>query len=78
MAYFGHRIRWLRKFGRLRPFLEVFSEGQVKVRLKRSNFQIYKCGQKVIYHDQFKLRNLMVSFVFTYDPQKLQKSHLKK
>ena len=43
MAYFGHRIRWLRYFGRLRPFLKVFSEGQVKVRSK-SNFQIYKCG----------------------------------
>ena len=45
MANFGHRIRWLRSFGRLRPFSEVFSEGQVKVRSKRSNFQIYNCGQ---------------------------------
>ena len=33
--------------------------------------------KKVIYLDQFWLRNLMVSFVFAYDPQKLQKSHLK-
>ena len=33
--------------------------------------------KKGIYLDQFWLRNLMVSFVFAYDPQKLQKSHLK-
>ena len=31
------------------------------------------CTKKVpIYLDQFRLRNLMVSFVFAYDPQKLQ------
>ena len=38
MAYFGHRIRWLRWLGRLRPFLEAFSEGQVKVRSKKVKF----------------------------------------
>ena len=37
MGYFGHGIRWLRQLGRLIPFLEVFSEGQVKVMRKRSN-----------------------------------------
>ena len=31
----------------MKPFLDVFSEAQVKVRSKRSNFQIYKCEQKV-------------------------------
>ena len=35
-------------------------------------------NKKGINLDQFRLRNLMVSFVFAYDPQKLQKSHLKK
>ena len=34
--------------------------------------------KKGINLDQFRLRNLMVSFVFAYDPQKLQKSHFKK
>ena len=60
---FGNIIRWSRWFGRIRPFLEVFSEGQVKVRSKRSNFQIGK-GGKSAYLDQFLLRNPMVSFVF--------------
>ena len=38
MTYFGHIIPWLRLFGRLRPFLEVSSEGQVKVRSKKVKF----------------------------------------
>ena len=43
--------------------------------------QIFKCinnDKNCIYLNQFWLRNLMVSFGFAYDPQKLQKSHLKK
>ena len=38
-GYFGHWIRWLRWFDHLRPFLDVFSEGQVNVRIKGSNFE---------------------------------------
>ena len=60
---------------RLRPFLEVFSEGQVK---KGQIFKFINVDKKGIHLDQFWLRNLMVSFVFAYDPQKIQKSHLKK
>ena len=41
-------------------------------------FKFIKVDKKGINLDQFRLRNLMVSFVFAYDPQKLQKSHLKK
>ena len=79
MTNFGHRIRWLRYFGRLRPFSEVFSEGQAKVRSKKGQiFKFINVDKKGINLDQFRLRNLMVSFVFAYDPQKLQKSHLKK
>ena len=33
--------------------------------------------KKGIYLDQFWLSYLMVSFVFSYDPQKVQKSYLK-
>ena len=57
-----------------RSFQRRSGQGQVK---KRSNFQIHKC-EKGIYLVEFWLGNLMVSFVFAYDPQKLQKSHLKK
>ena len=35
----------------------------------------YKCD---VYVDQLLLWNLMVSFLFTYDPQKLQKMHWKR
>ena len=41
-------------------------------------FKFINVNKKDIYLDQFWLRKLMVSFVFAYDPQKLQKSHLKK
>ena len=72
MAYFGHRIRWLYQFGRLSPFLEVFQrrsgQGQVK---KGQIFKFINVDKKGIYLDQFWLRNLMMSFVFAYDPQKL-------
>ena len=58
-----------------RSFQRRSDQGQVKKR------QIFKCinvDKEGIYLDQFWLRNLIVSFVFAYDPQKLQKSHLKK
>ena len=57
----------------MRPLLDVFSEGKVKVRLKGTFFKFINVDKKGAYLDQFLLRNLVVSFVFTYDPQKLQK-----
>ena len=51
--------------------------GQVQVK-KGQIFKFINVDKKGIYLDQFLLRNLMVSFVFAFDPQKLQKSHLKK
>ena len=57
-----------------RSFQRRSGQGEVK------NGQIFKfinVDKKGIYLGQFWLRNLMVSFVFAYDPQKLQKSHLK-
>ena len=58
-----------------RSFQRRSGQGQV------NNGQIFKfinVDKKCIYLDQFWLRNLMGSYVFAYDPQKLQKSHLKK
>ena len=46
--------------------------------IKGQIFKFINVDKKGIYLDQFWLRNLMVSFVFAYEPQKLQKSHLKK
>ena len=59
----------------LRSFQRRSGQGQVK---KGQIFKIINVDKKGIYLDQFWLRDLMVSFVFAYDPQKLQKSHLKK
>ena len=42
------------------------SEGQVKVRSKRSKFE-FDVNQKGVYKMQFELRNQMVSFVLLYD-----------
>ena len=59
----------------IRSFQRRSGQGQVK------NGQIFKfinVDKKGTYLDQFWPRNLMVSLVFAYDPQKLQKSHLKK
>ena len=78
MAYFGHIIRWLRYFGRLRPFLEVLAKVRSTSGKKGQILKFINVDIKGIYLDQCWLRNLMVSFVFVYDPQKLQKSHLKK
>ena len=79
MAYFSHRIRWLRYFGRLRPLFRILQrrsdQGQVK---KGQIFKVINVDKKGIYLDQLWLRNLMMLFVFAYDPQKSQKSHLKK
>ena len=50
-------------------------QGQVK---KGQIFKFINVDKKGINLDQFRLRNLMVSFVLAYHPQKLQKSHLKK
>ena len=58
-----------------RSFQRRSGQGQVK---KGQIFKFLNVDKKGIYLDQFWLRNLMVSFVFAYDPQKLQKSHLKK
>ena len=58
-----------------RSFQRRSGQGQVKI---RQILKFMNVDKKGIYLDQFWLRNLMVSFVFAYDPQKLQKSHLKK
>ena len=58
-----------------RSFQRRSGQGQVK---KGQIFKFINVDQKGIYLDQFWLRNLMVSFVFAYDPQKLQKSQWKK
>ena len=58
-----------------RSFQRKSGQGQVK---KGQIFKFINVNKKGIYVDQFWLRNLMVSFVFAYDPQKLQKSHWKK
>ena len=58
-----------------RRFQRRSGQGQVK---KGQIFKFINVDKKGIYLDQFWLKNLMVSFVSEYDPQKLQKSHLKK
>ena len=58
-----------------RSFQRRSGQGQVQ---KGQIFKFINVDKKGIHLDQFWLRNLMVSFVFAYDPQKLQKSHLKK
>ena len=58
-----------------RSFQRRSGQGQVK---KGKIFNFINVDKKGIYLDQFWLRNLMVSFVFAFHPQKLQKSHLKK
>ena len=58
-----------------RSFQRRSGQGQVK---KVKFFKFINVDKKGIYLDQFWLRNLMVSFVFAYDAQKLQKSHLEK
>ena len=58
----------------LRSFQRRSGQGQVK---KGQIFKFINVNNKGIFLDQFWLRNLMMSF-FAYEPQKLQKSHLKK
>ena len=58
-----------------RSFQRRSGQGQVK---KGQIFKLINVDKNGIYLDQFWLRNLMVSFVFAYDPQKVQKSHVKK
>ena len=53
-----------------RSFQRRSGQGQVK---KGHIFKFINVDKKGINLDQFRLRNLMVSFVFAYDPQKLQK-----
>ena len=50
-----------------RSFQRRSGKGQVK---KGQIFKFINVEKKGIYLDQFWLRNLMVSFVFAYDPQK--------
>ena len=57
-----------------RSFKRRSGQGQIK---KCQIFNFINVDKKGIYLDQFWLRNIMVSFVFAYNPQKLQKSHLK-
>ena len=52
-----------------RSFQRRSGQGQVK---KGQIFKFINVDKKGIYLDHFWLRNLMVSFVFAYDPQKLQ------
>ena len=58
-----------------RSFQRRSGEGQVK---KGQILKFINVDKKGIYLDQIWFRNLMVSFVFAYNPQKLQKLHLKK
>ena len=58
-----------------RSFQRNSGRGQVK---KGQIFIFINVDKKGVFLDQFWLRNLMMSFVFAYDPQKLQISHLKK
>ena len=58
-----------------KSFQRRSGQGQVK---KGQILTFINVDKKSIYLDQFWLRNLMVSFIFAYDPQKLQKLHLKK
>ena len=53
-----------------RSFQRRSGQGQVK---KGQIFKFINVDKKGIDLDQFRLRNLMVSFVFAYDPQKLKK-----
>ena len=56
-----------------RSFQRRSGQGQAK---KGQIFKFLNVDKKGIYLDQFWLRNLMVSFVFPYDPQKNRDSHL--
>ena len=58
-----------------RSFQQRSGQGHVK---EGQIFKFINVAKKGIFLDQFLLRNIMVSFVFAYDPQKLIKSHLKK
>ena len=42
MGYFGHKIRWCYMPDRLMSLSEAVSEGQVKVRSQKINFENYK------------------------------------
>ena len=53
-----------------RSFQRRSGQGQVK---KGQIFKFLKVDKKGICLDQFWLRSLMGSFVFAYDPQKVQK-----
>ena len=50
-----------------RSFQRRSGQGQVK---KGQIFKFLNVDKKDIYLDQFWFRNLIVSFVFAYDPQK--------
>ena len=58
-----------------RSFQRRSGQGQVK---KGQIFKFINVDKKGVYLDQLWLRNIMVSFVFAYDPQKLQKLHFNK
>ena len=60
------------------PFYKFSAKFRSRSGQKGQIFKFINVDKKGIYLDQFWLRNLMMSFVFAYGPQKLQKSHLKK
>ena len=53
-----------------RSFQRSSGQGQVK---KGQIFKFINVDKKCINLDQFRLRNLMVSFVFAYDPPEVTK-----
>ena len=60
-------------------FSKSFQRRSVQgLRQKGQIFKFIYVNKKYVYLDQFLLRNLMVSFVFTHDHQKVQKMHVKK
>ena len=52
--------------GRVKQFSAAYSQGQIKVRSKRPNFQFH-VNNKGIYKMQFEVRNSMVPFVLLSD-----------
>ena len=45
-------------------------------RIKNQSFKFINVDKTGVYVDQFLLRNLIVSFIFTYDPRKFKKNRI--
>ena len=68
MAYFGHMMVTL--VWSSEAFFRSFQRRQGQCEAKKGQiFKFINVDKKCIYIDQFWLRNLMVSFVFAYDPR---------